>query len=78
MKYICPSCERTIYNRRLTNCEFCSTVLPRELLFSESDIERLDKQHQDCLTRKSKINSNSSSSSIDITSSDFGDCGGCD
>lgn len=77
MKFVCPSCERTIFNRRLANCEFCSAVIPEELLLSENEIEKLDRQHQKSITRKPNINTNSSYGDFGSISVDSGDgCGG--
>lgn len=76
MKYKCPECKRTIFNRRLNTCEFCSAELPAELLYSKEDIDSLDQQ-------QSKLSENQSNSSGNYfgmggDSSDCGDFGGCD
>lgn len=44
MKYICPECDKTIFNRRLSHSEFCNAELPEELLYSTADIERIEKE----------------------------------
>ena len=41
-KYSCPKCQRTIFNRRLSNCEFCGMLLPAELLFTTEEREVRD------------------------------------
>jgi len=77
VKYVCPSCEKIIFNRRLSNCEFCSAEIPEKLQLSLSEKERLDRQHQESLTRKSNRNTNSSFGDIGSIGVDFGDaCGG--
>ena len=44
MKFVCPNCQKAIFNRRVNKCEFCASELPTELLYSENDLERLDKK----------------------------------
>jgi hypothetical protein len=44
MSYLCPTCNRSIYNRRNKICGFCSAKLPPELLFSAAEIEAMDKE----------------------------------
>ncbi len=36
-KFICPDCGRTIFNRRISTCEFCGRELPPELLYDEKE-----------------------------------------
>jgi hypothetical protein len=45
-KYKCPSCERAILNRKIDKCLYCGASLPESLLFSQSEIERLDSQQR--------------------------------
>ena len=78
MKFVCPSCERPIYNRRIDKCEFCGETLPSELLYSENEVGNLDKQQTESLKKKINTSSNSSSGGADFFSTDFGDSGGCD
>ena len=42
----CPHCNRLIYSRRRKHCDFCGNELPPECLFSEDEIEELDRQRQ--------------------------------
>ena len=46
MKYKCPNCDKTIFNRRLSHCEFCSFELPRELLLSNAEKIKLDNEYK--------------------------------
>lgn len=49
MSFTCPSCGRTIYNRRRVTCEFCGAAIPNELLFNPAQvaaIERLKKHEE--------------------------------
>ncbi|MBA6262140.1 hypothetical protein [Colwellia sp. Bg11-12] len=78
MKFVCPSCERPIYNRRVNKCEFCGEALPKELLFSENEVDNLDNQLSESLKKKTNISGNSSGGGADFFSRDFGDSGGCD
>ena len=81
MKFVCPSCERPIYNRRIEKCEFCGAILPNELLYSQSDVDNLNKQQTESLKRQADTSSNSSSGGagfFSADSGDFGDSGGCD
>ena len=47
----CPSCDRNILNRRLSNCEFCSELLPKELQYSDEELTSL---HDKSLELKDK------------------------
>ena len=76
MKYVCPSCERPIYNRRINKCEFCEKVLPNDLLLSQSEIEDLDKQHGESM--KKKTNTSGNSSGNEFLSTGFGGFSGGD
>tara|TARA_R110000787_G_scaffold177046_9_gene289115 strand:+ start:304 stop:540 length:237 start_codon:yes stop_codon:yes gene_type:complete len=78
MKFLCPSCEKPIYNRRVDKCEFCGETLPSELLYSENEVDNLDKQQSESLRKKTNTSSNTSSGGADFFSTDFGDSGGCD
>jgi hypothetical protein len=44
MEFKCHECGRLIFNRRLTNCEFCNAVLPPELLYTKEQREQADRQ----------------------------------
>lgn len=44
MKYDCSTCQREIYNRRLTHCGFCGAEIPAELRFTADEIAALDAQ----------------------------------
>jgi len=78
MKFVCPSCTRPIYNRRIEKCEFCGDALPSKLLYSQNDVDNLDKQQAESLKRQVNTSSNSSDGGADFFSTDFGDSGGCD
>ncbi|MCE2594969.1 hypothetical protein K6Y31_09085 [Motilimonas cestriensis] len=78
MKFVCPSCERPIYNRRIEKCEFCGDALPNELLYSQNDVDNLDRQQAESLKRQTNTSSYSSGGGADFFSIDFGDSGGCD
>jgi hypothetical protein len=39
----CPSCNRILYNRRLTKCGFCGALLPEHLRFTPEEIAKLEK-----------------------------------
>ena len=44
-EYCCPECEKTIFNRRISICEFCGSELPEGLLIDDPTIytkEQLD------------------------------------
>ena len=42
MSYNCPTCDRLLYNRRLTHCGFCGAQIPEELRFTPEEIAVLD------------------------------------
>ena len=44
MSYNCPSCQRPLYNRRLTHCGFCGAQIPDNLRFTKDEIESLDRR----------------------------------
>ena len=44
MEYRCPKCNRLLYDRRRKNCGFCATDIPVELLFTEKELEKLNKE----------------------------------
>jgi hypothetical protein len=55
MKYECSECARTLFNRRLANCEFCGATIPQALRLSDSDKKQLENAHQKSMRRKSEI-----------------------
>ncbi|MCE9685670.1 MULTISPECIES: hypothetical protein [Shewanella] len=55
MKYECPECSRTIFNRRLDNCEFCSAAIPENLKFSDADKKQIENEHQELMKRECEI-----------------------
>ena len=44
MEYRCPYCNAPIYNRKNKICGVCEKPLPKELLLSDEQIARLEKQ----------------------------------
>ena len=44
MEYRCPKCNRLIYDRRRNKCGFCATDIPGKLLFTEKELEKLNKE----------------------------------
>ena len=44
MSYYCPSCQRVLYNRRLTHCGFCGAEIPGSLRFTPEEIAALDRK----------------------------------
>jgi len=44
MSHHCPSCQRVLYNRRLTHCGFCSAPIPEGLRLSLEEIAALDRK----------------------------------
>ncbi len=43
-RFQCPACGFAIFNRRLAACESCKAPLPAALLFSGSDLARLEQE----------------------------------
>src|SRR5947209_2809675 len=43
MSYHCPKCNGVIYNRRNSTCGICGAELPANLLFTEMEVEALDR-----------------------------------
>ena len=44
MSHCCPSCQRVLYNRRLTHCGFCGAEIPASLRFTPEEIAALDRK----------------------------------
>jgi hypothetical protein len=47
MSVHCPSCNRILYNRRLTKCGFCGVLLPEHVRFTPEKIAELEKIQKD-------------------------------
>ena len=47
MSYHCPSCQRVLYNRRLSQCGFCGADIPEDLRFTTEEIAALDQEMAD-------------------------------
>lgn len=41
---LCPSCQRVLYDRRLTRCGYCGERLPDKLRFTPERIAELDQE----------------------------------
>lgn len=41
---VCPDCQRTIYSRRRTTCEWCGKPLPEKLRLTEGEIAAMDAE----------------------------------
>ena len=52
MKYQCPNCSFSIFNRRVKKCESCSTPLPPELLYTDEQVASIDVEFE---TNKRKV-----------------------
>jgi len=39
----CPKCNKVVYNRRRDKCEHCGALIPKELLLSEVQKNKLDQ-----------------------------------
>ena len=44
MEYRCPKCNRLLYDRRRKKCGFCAADIPGELLFTQKELEKLNKE----------------------------------
>jgi hypothetical protein len=44
MNYLCPSCQRVLYNRRLTHCGFCGAPIPEALRFTPAELAALNRE----------------------------------
>jgi hypothetical protein len=40
----CPTCQREIYSRRRTTCEFCGAELPEEIRLSPEEIQAVKEE----------------------------------
>ena len=53
--FICPHCDRRVFNRRLPECEFCDGELPSELLLSPEEQQRIDREAIERAERKREL-----------------------
>ena len=44
MSYHCPSCQRLLYNRRLTRCGFCGAKIPESLRFTSEEATAVENK----------------------------------
>ena len=44
MSHRCPSCQRVLYNPRLSHCGFCGADIPENLRFTPEEIAALDRE----------------------------------
>jgi hypothetical protein len=44
MRFCCPACGFTVFNRRLKHCESCKAELPAALQFNAADLLRLEEE----------------------------------
>lgn len=42
MNFVCPTCQRQIYDRRHATCGFCGSSLPSDFLFTKAELEAMD------------------------------------
>jgi len=47
MSHHCPSCQRVLYDRRLTHCGFCGAEIPESLQFTAEERAALDRKLAD-------------------------------
>ena len=43
-RFKCPACGFSFFNRRLQRCEKCQAILPGSMLFSDHDIDRINRE----------------------------------
>jgi len=57
-QFVCQHCDRIVFNRRLSKCEFCGGELPDSVVLSAAQIEAIDKEkkklHNDRLRDKER------------------------
>jgi hypothetical protein len=58
MKYLCPGCNFTIFNRRVKKCESCGAPLPPELLYTDEQIESIDAEFEKNKRNVARLRSN--------------------
>jgi hypothetical protein len=46
-RYCCPACDRDIVNRAVERCLYCGELVPQELLFTEKEVEDIEKKHKE-------------------------------
>ena len=52
MAFKCPSCERPLYNRRRSDCEFCLHPLPAALQLSAAQQAVVDREKHELHERR--------------------------
>jgi hypothetical protein len=75
MKYKCPNCSFTIFNRRIKKCESCGTPLPPELLYTDEQIASIDAEFE---MNKCKVTQLRHNLGLGGGSADGGSTGGSD
>ena len=84
MKLECPECKRPIANRRIETCMYCEAKIPKELLLTKEETEKLDsvlekdKVRHEAFMRRSSNNSNGGGFIDGFGGGDFGDFDGGD
>ncbi len=43
-EYRCPQCKRLIYDRKHKKCGYCGAELPEDLLFTQEEVEKMNKE----------------------------------
>lgn len=52
MEFKCPSCSRTVFNRRRRLCEFCGAAIPEELLRTDEEQAAIDAAYREEAKRR--------------------------
>lgn len=43
----CPSCQRLLYDRRLTHCGYCGAAIPASMRFTTERIAEIDQEMEE-------------------------------
>ncbi len=72
----CPECDREVLNRAHDKCLYCGASIPKELLFTEDEIEKNEEEYKKKMEEaEERRKRNRSSVSHDILGSDYSDGG---
>jgi len=46
-KFCCPACDRDIVNRAVERCLYCGESIPKELQFTEEEIQKNEETYKE-------------------------------
>lgn len=53
-QFVCPQCDHTVFNRRLSECEKCGASLPEAVRYSEDQLAAIAREQAIQQKRKAR------------------------